>query len=291
MARWLIVLAISSAACAGPAPVDSVTPTAALPSARVTHTQSSSPQRTPAIEHPTGATDVVLRMWRSGGFLYPGTTIDEPPTFTLYGDGRVIYAVRGPGDGSRWVLGQAQLTEEQVGAVIENALGPGGLALARNRYDDVPMADGTTTNFEIDAGGVSKTVAVYALGEYDDPVADADERAAFESLSAELRGFASQVSAGAAIDLGQFEPESYRVSLFPDLHGELASTAQWPWSDLAPDDFERDNSGFGHLVVSAAQGEVVADLPIGELGDPVVAGPDGIGYLLRARPLLPDEVP
>ena len=232
-------------------------------------------------------------MWRSGGFLYPGTTLDEAPIFTLYGDGRVIYTVEEPGDGSPVRrLAQAQLTDEQVGAVIENALGPGGLAPARDRYADVPMADGTTTNFEINAGGMRKTVAVYALGEYEDPGAsDAGERAAFEALAAELRSFGTEVSAGNVIDLGPFEPASYRVSIFPDVSNELVASANWPWPEPSPSDFVRDNSGFGRLVTTAEQGALVAQLPIGEMGDPVVLGPDGVTYLIRARPLLPDELP
>ena len=229
-------------------------------------------------------------MWRSGGFLYPGTTIDEAPTFTLYGDGRVIYTAEQPlpsGAVAR-ELRQAQLNEEQVGALLEYALGPGGLALARDRYADVPMADGTTTNFEINAGGLHKMVAVYALGEFDEPGPDGDARNAFEALAAALRDFGGEVAAGNAADLGMFAPEAYRVIIFPDA-GELPAAGEWPWPDLDPSDFARDNSGFGRLVMTAAQAEVVASLPVGDIGDPVVIGPDGVTYLIRTRPLLPDE--
>jgi hypothetical protein len=290
MARWAAAAALLSLACACSAPT--VVPTGSPPPVS-TPRVTAEPTPSALFEHPTGALDVVLRMRRSGGFLYPGTTIDEAPTFTLYGDGGVIYTVEEPGPNGaiRRALHQAHLNEEQIGALLENALGPGGLALARERYADVPLADATTTNFEIDAGGVRKTVAVYALGEFEEPGPDAEAREAFEALADALRNFGAEVEAGNAVGLGPFEPEAYRVAIFPDAGGDLAPSADWPWTDLEPSDFTRDNSGFGHLVVTPAQGEIVAALPVGDLGDPVVVGSDEITYVLRARPLLPDELP
>jgi hypothetical protein len=70
------------------------------------------------IQHPTGATEVVLRISVGGGLRYPGATVEEPPAFTLYGDGRVIYATpRQVEHWTRYDLFRAQMTEEQVGAL------------------------------------------------------------------------------------------------------------------------------------------------------------------------------
>ncbi len=231
-------------------------------------------------------------MWRSGGFLYPGTTLDEAPTFTLYGDGRVIYTVDQPRPGGAIEREPrlAQLSDEQVGALLEYALGPGGLATARSRYADVPLADGTTTNFEINAGGSHKTVAVYALGEFEEPGPDAAARDSFEALASTLRSFDSEIAAGNGVDLGLFAPDFYRATIYPLADGEGPATSEWPWPDLDPSDFARDNSGFGRLVVTAAHAEALAALPLGDIGDPVVVGPDDVPYLIRVRPLLPDEI-
>ena len=232
-------------------------------------------------------------MWISGGFLYPGTTVDLPPAFTLYGDGRVIYTIERPlaNGGVRHELHQAQLDEEHVAALLSFALDQGALATARESYTDVPIADATTTNFEIHAAGVDKTVAVYALGDFEEPGPETNARAAFKTLAEALHGFAAEVSAGNASDLGPYAPDAYRVTLFPDDLGELQPTAEWPWEDLEPTDFEPDNSGFRIAILDAEQGSRAAELPVGDLGDPVVIGPDEGLYLVRARALLPDEVP
>jgi len=65
------------ATTAGPSAVPSVGP-AATPAAD-------------AIEHKTGATDVVLRYEEGGGFIMPAFTAAAVPHFTLYGDGTVIF--------------------------------------------------------------------------------------------------------------------------------------------------------------------------------------------------------
>lgn len=252
---------------------------------------TTGPSPSQLIAHPSGPTDVVLRMSITGGLRYPGATVESPPTFTLYGDGRTIYTIERPGlHGSIVIeLRQARLTEEQMAALVENALGRGGLTNARGRYEDVPIADDVTTNFEIHALGVDKTVAVYALGYSGDDVPDAPARAAFEMLAAGLRDFGDEVAAGNAEDLGVFEPEAYRVTLDQPF-GPLEANREWPWDDLQPDDFEPDNSGFRLRVVTAEQAAAISDPPTSAPNDLVVVAPDGVEYLIRLRPLLPDEM-
>ena len=229
-------------------------------------------------------------MYRTGGFLYPGTTVDEPPIFTAYGDGLVIYTAEAlPARGLRRELRLGQLDETQLVALLENALTEGGLATARDRYADVPIADATTTNFEINAAGVHKRVAVYALGEFEEPGPDAAARDAFERLAQALQNFDDEVEAGNVVDLGSYSPQAYRMTIFPDIAGELQPTAEWPWLSVDPSDFVLDNSGFGRLVMTPEQAAAVLALPVGDIGDPVVLGPDDTYYLIRVRPLLPDE--
>jgi hypothetical protein len=57
---------------------------------------SPSPAPALSIAHPTGVTDIVMRMERLGGFLWPGATADLVPTFTLYGDGSTNTVSGGP---------------------------------------------------------------------------------------------------------------------------------------------------------------------------------------------------
>ena len=82
------VLALSLLACsAGAAP-------SAVPSTPPAATHRPSPSGTPAagaVEHKTGATDVILRYDEGGGFMIAGYSASQAPPFTLYGDGTVIF--------------------------------------------------------------------------------------------------------------------------------------------------------------------------------------------------------
>lgn len=248
---------------------------------------------TPFIEHPTGATDVVLRMQRTGGFLWPGTAVDLAPTFTLYGDGTVVYTddeAMGGNDPRRG-LRVARMSEEQIAALVTAALGPGGLAQAAAFYDDVPLADATTIEFTVNAAGVSKTVRVYALEEgLDDPGPETAHRQRFLQLFELLTAFEHEVARGNATAVGPYEPEAYRVTLLPDEFGELQVTGDWPWDDLEPADFETDQGPFPVATVDHEQIDALVQVAAGDMGDPVVLGPDGALYMIRFRPLLPDEI-
>jgi hypothetical protein len=225
-----------------------------------------------------------------GGLRYPGATVEAPPTFTLYGDGRVIYTIERPrqDDSPAIELRQARLTEEQIAALVENALGPGGLATAREHYGDVPLADDVTTVFEVHAHGVDQTVAVYALGYSGDDVPDTAARVAFRELAEGLVNFGAEVSAGNVEDLGAFEPETYRVTL-DEPFGELQADRDWPWDDLEPADFEFQR-GYLVRVVTAEQAAAISDPPTAAPNDIVIVAPDRNEYLVRVRALLPDEV-
>ena len=93
------------------------------------------------------------------------------PPFTLYGDGTIVF--RDPtlefppmegNVGKANPMRTATLTEEQIQDVLELALGEGGLAAARPEYRNDMIADAGTAIFTIQAGGLTKTVSVYALG-------------------------------------------------------------------------------------------------------------------------------
>src|SRR5688572_19376076 len=53
--------------------------------------QSPSTAPPGVIDHPTGPTDIVLRMETGGGFVPFGYFITQAPTFVLYGDNRAIF--------------------------------------------------------------------------------------------------------------------------------------------------------------------------------------------------------
>jgi hypothetical protein len=240
------------------------------------------------IAHATGERDVLLRMAVGGGLPYPGLMFEDPATYTLYGNGHLIYAGdrSTAGAGERQLL-HAQITDEQVDTLLAYALGPAGLANARERYADAPIFDASTTFFEVNAGGVDKNVAVYALGFSIPNVPDAAARAAFDRLADELSSAGSKVQTGEFTDLGPYDPEGYRVTL-ADPHSSPPSGMTWPWPDLTTADFAPDANGNLVRIVTPEQGRVVLDLGISH--DLVVTGPDSVAYLIRIRPLLPDEL-
>ena len=129
---------LSVAACAGAS-----TPAAVPASPAASSTAAAepgSPTVAPSlaadeIQHPTGASDVVLRAATRGGFVRLETVMSRVPEFTLYGDGRVLVlppdeAATGggglnPGAGGGApvevpVLGETRLSEAEVQALLSS---------------------------------------------------------------------------------------------------------------------------------------------------------------------------
>lgn len=252
-----------------------------------------------AIEHATGATDIVLRFDQGGGFVAPSFTASQAPIFTLYGDGTIVFrnpALELPApDGSvtrQNPLRIAKLSEEQIQDLLAYALGEGNLGVARARYDNNMVADAGTGTFTIDAGGVRKSVAVYALGmEVIDGVPDQAARAAFARLAARLGDF----DQGGTIATDVYLPVAYRAVLMDGTGFVVPDVVAWPWKDIKPGDFAgpADPNAFPMATRTLTPDEVASlgvDGPEGGFGGMVVSGPgDGKLYSLTLRPLLPDE--
>jgi len=251
-----------------------------------------------AIEHATGATDIVLRFDQGGGFVGPSFTASQAPIFTLYGDGTIVFrnpALEWPApDGSvtrQNPLRIAKLSEEQIQDLLAYALGEGNLGVARARYDNNMVADASTSTFTIDAGGVKKSVAVYALAEVIDGVPDQAARAAFARLAARLGDF----DEGGTIATDVYMPAAYRAVLMDGTGFVVPDVLTWPWKDIQPGDFvgPADPNAFQMATRTLTPDEVAGlgvDGPEGGFQGMVVSGPgDGKLYSLTLRPLLPDE--
>lgn len=286
----LLVLACSSAGT-GPSGSPSGVPTAA---------PTELPEASPAgdrIEHLTGATDILLRYEEGGGFVMPAFMASVTPHFTLYGDGSVIFRNPAleipPMQGSVAVfnpLRTATLSEEQIQDLLVFALGEGGLAAARPDYRNDMVADAPTATFTVNAAGISKSVAIYALGMEVQGLADAPARAAFAKLAERLTDF----DQGGTVPTDVYTPEAYRATLFESPGVVAPDIRAWPWTDLAVTDFKpsADPNGlqFPHRTMTA---EDLARLKVtdfqGGFQSVVITGPDGKTYTLSARPILPDE--
>jgi hypothetical protein len=288
----LVLVACSSAA----------TPTAAPSGGTGTSPPpSQEPTSGEGVDHPTGATDVLLRMEEGGGFVPIEVAAGGAPVFTLYGDGRVVFQQlqetfpeAGPDGITRnapWRT--AQLDAGQVEELLTFALGPGGLGTARDNYADVATIDAGNTIFKINAGGLDKTVTITALGMDSTGGPDDAARAQFKVLADRLRDF----DEGGTISTDVYIPTDYRALLIerevdPAVPGPSASP--WPWPELTLADFTAGDGitapSFPHKSLT---GDEIAALIFGDVlggaSGMIVEGPDGKTYTVILRPLLPDE--
>jgi hypothetical protein len=234
-------------------------------------------------------TTVVLRMSVGGGFVPMSVALLEMPTFTLYADGTAIFR---PSTGGTFdappALVQAQLSDEQMAALLAFAAGPGGLADAAERYDDMFVSDAPTTLFTIDTPELTKTVSVYALG-FEQPHGspDAEILGRLDALADTLGAFEQQVDAGNVESAALYEPLSYLATITPDYEGNTATPEVWPW-DIAIPPFPADGS-FVQLVLTPEQVAQVTTVPSGGVSDLLYVGPADERVVVSIRPLLPDE--
>lgn len=236
-------------------------------------------------------------MDQGGGFVAPAFTASQAPVFTLFGDGTVIF--RNPMAGPLPAIGDtmpnrpfrtARLSEEQIQETLKMAIGQGGLGTARLEYANQMVADAGTTTFAIEAGGLKKTVSVYALGIDTPGVADAPARAAFSFLAQRLGDF----DQGGTIRTDEWAPDRYRATLLDGFAGERPPTS-WPWTDLKPTDFaaapDPNAMPMPTHTLTATQAAALGITPYhGGFRNLTLVAPNRSKlYSLALRPLLPDE--
>jgi len=288
-----LVLVALVAGCGGP----SATPPAGTDGPPPDATEQPEPPGGDAIDHPTGPTDVILRYEEGGGFMMPSFLVTIAPIFTLYGDGTIVFrdprdevAPDGP------VMRQnpfrtAVMSEAQVQELLAFALGEGGLGVARPTYENPMIADAGTAVFTVRAGGLDKTVSVYALGLDGEGVPDLPARAAFQRLAERLMN----IDNDGAFFTDVYVPEAYRGILIDEGGFADGAPMPWPFADLTEDDFTVDptnqNLQFPSRVMTPDE---AAELGIenfeGGLSGISIRSPDGsTTYSFALRPLLPDE--
>lgn len=293
----LVILALAGliAACnlgpgaTTPPATQGPTPTPAGP----TPTPSPTPAPTfgqGQIQHPTGATDIVLRMEQGGGMI-PMFFLTQAPQFTLYGDGTVIFQQidnRGAPFGTLpnlpWLVGH--LDEEGIQALLQFALSTGRLANAKDNYENPMIADGGTVTFNLNAAGMEKVVNIYALMEGMEGAPDQADRAGFSQLANVLNDFANQDGLG---DVVAYEPEFYRVVLVEAFGEPVGAPLEWPWDDVDLDDFASGDEPGAIAILDSEQVAELMQVPNGGHIGVWVIDPDDKLVQLAVRPLLPDE--
>ena len=121
------------------------------------------------IEHATGRSDLLVRVEYQGGFVPLEWNLTSVPTFSLYGDGTIVL----PGAQIEIYPGPAlpaissrPVSEAGIQAILEEALAatesiPGTV----DDLGSVAIADAPWTVITVNAGGVERSIRVYALAE------------------------------------------------------------------------------------------------------------------------------
>jgi hypothetical protein len=303
----LLVLALGAAACSagGASPQTGATGSPApstapgSPPAASPETPSTAPSL-PAdgIVHPTGAAEIVLRYETAGGFTPPEWQAARLPSFTLYGDGRIVFihtATPQPERTDNVFVGMpvrtVQFSEEQVQPLLLHALNDGGLAIARESYDNPMVADAPSTIFTINADNDTKTVNAMALGMENQPGPDTAILAKLAALAELLGNFD-----GGRLESSQpYVATAYRGVILEQQGLQGVKIADWPWADLKPSDFklpaDANSLQQGTAILTPEQAAAVGVEPYenGISSGVFVKASDGKVFSLVIRPLLPDE--
>ena len=253
------------------------------------------------IDHPVGAGELVLRVEAGGGLVPPDYNLHQLPSFSLYGDGRLVtpgpQIALYPGPALPNLL-ERPLTEEGVQAILAAARDAG--LLGPNRHYDAPgIMDAATTTFTVVADGAKHVISAYALGlEVPSPPGVSEEE--LEARKA-LLDFSAKLFDGSWLpegSLGEEAPYAFtelRVYVRPyDTSPEPGlEQPERPWPLAEPlASFGRPAGNLlPDLRCGAVSGEELATLlPEAQASNeltPWASG--GARYLLVFRPLLPDE--
>jgi len=291
----LLALALSAAACSAG--------TASTPAPSTAPASPANPTAVPSpsfegIVHPTGADEIVLRMDEAGGFTPPEWQAARIPYFTLYGDGRIVFiqtTAEQPAREDNVFVGMplrtAKLSEEQVQELLVYALRDGGLAIARESYDNPMVADAPSTIFTVNADNDSKTVNVMALGLESQPGPDTAILKQLATLGERLRN----VDQGGTATSEAYVASAYRGVILEQQGLQGVKVVAWPWTDLEPADFKLPadanalQQGTATLTPEQAAAVGVEPYANGISSGVFIKTDDGKVYSLVIRPLLPDE--
>ena len=232
-------------------------------------------------------------MEEGGGFVPMGFFFTQSPTFTLYGDGTVIFKQVDQRPDSfnlpalPWLVGH--LSEESVQSLLQYALADGHLLDAKEQYENPMVADAGNTIFTLNAAGREKVVNIYALFEDEMPgVPDAADRAAFTQLRQVLNAFETQEGLG---EVEAYDAEWYRLILSEGFGEPMGEVKDWPWDDLTPADFPAGDEPGGIANLDREHVALLMDVPNGGHSGVWAIAPDGEQVVsFGVRPLLPEEI-
>ncbi len=252
-----------------------------------------------AIEHPTGADELVLRWEYTGGLVPFEYNLSRIPNWSLYGDGRLIVPgpmieIYPPPTPPNLIV--TRLSEDGVQAILA-AADDAGLLDGDATYDYPCNADAATTVFTTNAAGRTSVVSAYALGDAmggSCPDVDDEARQALADFQAKLGDLESWLPAGSIGPEEPFDYQEMRIYVQP-YQGEPEMPQQpvaWPL-DPGLDAFGEaaDTGGISDVRCGVVSGADLQTLLRTAEGTNQLTPwtSDGSEYRLILRPLLPDE--
>ena len=234
----------------------------------------------------------------------PTFALVQVPYFSLYGDGTVIYRSASapfpeqkPGEPMRFPpLRVATMTEEQVQALLRDALGDGGLGVAGPRYENLQVADAPTAVFTVNADGRQRRVSAYALG-----MASPTRRTRTRTRRSSPRWPPSPSACATSTRRSRRGTGSPRASTSRTASGRPSSRAASSMASRGPGrgrrsgrkgsrGRRRNGSGFPSRAISGLEVSLLGiEEPEGGVSGISLRAPNGTVYVLGIRPLLPDE--
>lgn len=241
------------------------------------------------IEHPTGATDAVIRITYEGGYVPAGFAFVNTPSLIVSGDGKAytpgVMTMQFPGPLVAPITVRT-ITEEGVQTLLQLASAAGLLATPPEYPRNDMIADAPDTVVTIEAGGSTYVHRAYALGidaNETDPARKA--LADFVTAASDLPG---TVGAAALGPEATFEPLVYRFQAMPTTEADLAGIDPKPtitgWPESTGVDLGTAASCASALAEAVGPTFTAAD------SNTVFAQGDAL-YRLAVAPVLPGDPP
>jgi hypothetical protein len=172
------------------------------------------------ISHPAGAGELVLRVESSGGFVPMEYNLTRLPSWSLYGDGRIV--TEGPQieiypQPALPNLLVRRVTEDGIQAILEAAR-DAGLMESDATYPNPCVIDAPDTVFTVTADGSTSVVSATALGFEGGGTCegvDVEARTEIAQFQSDLGDLARWLPEGSVSAEETFTPEEIRIFVLP----------------------------------------------------------------------------
>jgi hypothetical protein len=268
------------------------------------------------IQHPGDPEDLILQVEAGGAYVPVAWTFREAPSFSLYGDGRLIVPAPRIEKYPAPVLQGftvRELSEEGMQAILAEACDAGLLGANRDYPGEGMDTDAGTTTFTVNSEGERHVVSIYAFEEHPKyaPAGEREVRTRLIDFVSRLSSPDKWLPAGSFGEEEAFAPARLRIFTNPyDVRpGEFLPYLEEDFPDPPPGELPEVDwplaepvSGFGEPqepyqggplpvrcgVVKGHDLEAMLDAAE-EASEFTPWVSDGQRYALILRPLLPDE--